>query len=225
MADLNDLIGALREVASAYNGKSDDDERDDSIDTDEDAPDNRDEEGEDDEDDDDVYAMRSSKAARLVAKLELQEEREWEKQWEKQRQQALHPKVTQEVRDEQSISMICRLRKQTTDAYYQLEFDRRLKAERDHFLASRQLREANLRAEEKRARAAETRRGQILFSRMIPELSPTWREEATLAFKNHETIAPTMMILSENSLIGNFSESLYIGCGSIPHTLALNWSA
>jgi hypothetical protein len=123
------------------------------------------------------------RAETLVAKLELQAEREWEKQWENQRQEALHPNITQAVRDEQSISMICRLRKQTTDAYYQLELKRRLKAEQEGFLrASMQLREANLTAADRQARADETRRGQIVFSRVCAELHPDWRQHAQEEF-------------------------------------------
>jgi hypothetical protein len=44
------------------------------------------------------------------------------------------------------------------------------------------LREANLSAEERRLRAAETRRGQILFSKVCPELHPEWRQHAQEEF-------------------------------------------
>jgi hypothetical protein len=119
----------------------------------------------------------------LVAKLELQEEREWEKQWAKQRQEALHPRITQEAKDEQSISMICRLQKKTADVYYQLELNRRLQAEQEHFLrASMQLREANLTTAERKARENEAHRGQILFSKVCPELHPDWRQHAQEEF-------------------------------------------
>jgi hypothetical protein len=40
----------------------------------------------------------------------------------------------------------------------------------------------NLTAEERRLRAEETRRGQILFSRVIPELHPDWRIHAAAEF-------------------------------------------
>jgi hypothetical protein len=124
-------------------------------------------------------------AEKLVAKLELQEEREWEKRCEQKKQEALHPKITDEAKNEQKISMLCQLRKRTADIHYQLELDRQLTLEKDRLLqASMKLREANLTSLEGKARSEEIRRGQILFSKVIPGLSPNWREEATLAFKN-----------------------------------------
>jgi hypothetical protein len=53
------------------------------------------------------------------------------------------------------------------------------------------LREANVTVAEKQARAEETRRGQILFSRIVPENHPDWRlqENSNFAFYR-EQITP-----------------------------------
>jgi hypothetical protein len=60
-----------------------------------------------------------------------------------------------------------------------------------HLKATMALREANLTVAEKQARAEETRRGQILFRRIVPENHPDWREQENpnLAFYRQQ-IAP-----------------------------------
>lgn len=126
------------------------------------------------------------RAERLYQKVMLEAEREEERRYETKRLEVIRLNAKQpESKSDQVIKRICQLQQKTGDIYYQLELDRRLKAAQERFLqASMQLRDANLSAEERRLRAAETSRGRALFSKIIPELSETWREEATLAFKN-----------------------------------------
>ena len=73
------------------------------------------------------------------------------------------------------------------------------------------LREANMTAAEKQARAEETRRGQILFSRIVPENHPDWRlqENSNLAFYR-EQITPLEKVNRKSRLSRIFSNSLYI---------------
>jgi hypothetical protein len=101
-----------------------------------------------------------------------------------QREKAVHPTVTAEMIEDQKIRQLSNLRKQTAEAKFQLELDKQLETESKRCLAATmKLRESRLTAAERKARDEETRRGQILFSRLIPELSPSWREDASRAFK------------------------------------------
>lgn len=112
------------------------------------------------------------KAERLLAKLQLQAEREWDQQWQQRQYEAAHPIVTQDMRIHQRVSMIRHLKNKTDDITMELEMRKRLKVEQDrHLKATLELREANLTMAEREARPQETRRGQILFSRIVPEKS------------------------------------------------------
>jgi hypothetical protein len=93
------------------------------------------------------------KAERLYAKVILEAERGEERRYEAKRLEVIRRNAQQpESKADQDIKRICQLRKKTGDIYYQLELDRRLKAELEHFLrASMQLREAKLSAAERRA--------------------------------------------------------------------------
>jgi hypothetical protein len=77
--------------------------------------------------------------------------------------------------------MISHLQKRTDDIRMELEVRKRLKAEEEKYAkVARELREANLTLAERKAREAEIRRSQILLSRVVcPELSPTWKQEAS----------------------------------------------
>jgi hypothetical protein len=124
------------------------------------------------------------KAERLYNKVMLEAEREEERRYETERLEVIRLNTKQpESKADQDIRRICQLRKKTGDIYYQLELDRRLRAEQDGYLkAAAELREANLTAAERRARAVETRKGQILFSKVCRELHPDWRQHAREEF-------------------------------------------
>jgi hypothetical protein len=123
------------------------------------------------------------RAERLVAKLELQEQREWERKEQERMRQAANPTVTLDTRVDQAISMMAHLREKKRSIYVELEMRHRLKAEQASYMrAASELREANLSAEERRLREVETRRGQILYSKVCPELHPDWRQHAQEEF-------------------------------------------
>ena len=85
--------------------------------------------------------------------------------------------------EDQKLNQIRYLRKETAEAKFQLELDRQLQAEtKKNLAATMKLRQSRLTSEERRLRAAETRRGQILFSRLIPELHPDWKRLAQEEF-------------------------------------------
>src|ERR1700730_16946064 len=124
------------------------------------------------------------KAERLLQKLQLQAAVASERERQQRKYEAAHPTVTQHMRIDQGISMICHLKDKTDEIRMELEVGKRLKAQEKKYLkAAMELREARLTPAERKAREAETLRGQRLFARVIPELSPTWREDATAAFK------------------------------------------
>lgn len=118
------------------------------------------------------------KAERLLQKLQLQAAVASERERQERRYEAAHPTVKPEVQEDQKISRICNLRKRTNDIRFQLELDKQLKLEEEKLLkASVELREANMTSAERKARAEEVRRGQILFSRLVPENHPDWRQQ------------------------------------------------
>jgi hypothetical protein len=118
------------------------------------------------------------KAERLLAKLQLQQEMEWEREEHERKRKAANPTVTLDLKVDQAISMIAHLRQKKDDIYAELEMRHQLKYEQASYMrALMELREANLTAEEREARAEETRRGQILYSKVCPELHPDWRQQ------------------------------------------------
>jgi hypothetical protein len=124
---------------------------------------------------------------RLLDKMQWQAEAARREQREREREKAAHPTVTPEMIADQKIRQISNLRKQTAEAKFQLQLDKQLEAEsKKNLEATTKLRESRLTPAERKARAEETSRGRKLFSRIIPELAETWREEATLFFKNRK---------------------------------------
>lgn len=126
------------------------------------------------------------KVERLLAKLELQAEDEWHLQFKKRNEEALTPKDTKQEDRDRSIRRLCQLRQKTAAIKDELELKEEIEAESKLFLeASAKLREANLTGTDRRERDAESFRVQTVLGRTVcPELSPTWRDEATLAFRN-----------------------------------------
>jgi|ERR1700688_1789262 hypothetical protein len=123
----------------------------------------------------------------LLRKLQLQEQAAAELAWRKRKYEASHPAVTAEVVEEQKLDRLVNLRKKTAEIQFQLELDRQLETEsKKNLEATMKLRESRLTPAERKAREAETLRGQILFSKLIPELSPTWRQQASESFRNRK---------------------------------------
>lgn len=88
------------------------------------------------------------------------------------------------MRVNHNSSLICSLERQTQNVRRELAVrDSLQKASEQYAKAAMELREANLTFEERQAKDAEIRRGQIAFSRIVPENHPDWREEASATFK------------------------------------------
>jgi hypothetical protein len=122
--------------------------------------------------------MRTDRTERLLAGLQLEAE---EKMYLDRRREAMQPKPVS--RTSANNAKIRHLRSKTQEMEYELDTNRRLEAEtKKNFAATMKLRESRLTAAERRLRAVETRRGQLLYSRVIPELHPDWRRQAQEEF-------------------------------------------
>lgn len=121
-----------------------------------------------------------NKAQALWNKVQAQAEREWEEQEEKQRLEVIRLNAQQpDTRYEQNIKKLCRLRKETFNMECELEAIRQAEvASERHLATTMKLRAANRTPAERKAYDAEIRRGQILFSRIVPENHPeNWRQQ------------------------------------------------
>jgi hypothetical protein len=125
------------------------------------------------------------KAEALVKKMHLREEREWLRMEQERRRKAKQPKPVS--RAQANIARVVELRKKTAAIDYELETQRTLAAEsKRHQDASVALYLANLTPAQRAERDEDTRRMAFHYSGLIPELSPSWREEAAAAFKNRK---------------------------------------
>ncbi len=123
------------------------------------------------------------RAENLVIKLQLDALAASEREARQKRYESAHPTVSDEVVKQQKVDRLVNLRKKTKEVESQLELDRQLETEsKKNLEATMKLRESRLTAQERRLKAAEIRRGQILYSRVIPELHPDWRQQAQEEF-------------------------------------------
>jgi hypothetical protein len=130
-------------------------------------------------------------AERLHAKLMLEAAQNEERLWYQERLD-LAKAPQPESKSAHCMRRLRDLRSKTNDIEWDLDVRRRIELEAErHLRATMALREANMTAAEKQARAEETRRGQILLSRIVPENHPDWREQENpnLAFYRQQ-IAP-----------------------------------
>jgi hypothetical protein len=119
-------------------------------------------------------------AENLHAKLMLEAAQDEERLWYQERLDlAKAPKP--EAKSAQCMRRLRDLRSKTNAIEWELDLRHRLELEaKRHLKATMALREANMTVAEKQARAEETRRGQILLSRIVPENSPDWRQQENL---------------------------------------------
>jgi hypothetical protein len=124
-----------------------------------------------------VDNMRSE---HLHAKLMLEAAQNEERQWYEERLEfAKAPQP--ESKSAQCMRQLRDLRAKTNAIEWELDLRRCVEQEgQRHLKATMALREANMTVAEKQARAEETRRGQILLSRIVPENSPDWRQQENL---------------------------------------------
>jgi hypothetical protein len=96
------------------------------------------------------------------------------------RRTAKQPTVTQSCRQQ-----VSKLRARSEDIYEEIYQRKLLQIAWEQLTrANMSLMQASRTPQERKEMEEETLRGRVLFSKIIPELSPSWREEATLAFKN-----------------------------------------
>jgi hypothetical protein len=118
-------------------------------------------------------------AEHLHAKLMLEAEQNEERQWYQERLELVKKKARQpESKADQCRRQLRDLRAKTNAIEWELDLRHWVELESQrHLKATMALREANLTTAEKKARAEEARRGQILLSRIVPENHPDWREQ------------------------------------------------
>jgi hypothetical protein len=120
----------------------------------------------------------------ILKKLEADADRAADRERKEMRLEAARLKNTPQAKARQSRRELSRLRFHTAEIRDELELKRQLKMEMQKYVAaSLELQEANRSAEEREMRDADTRRLQILFSKIVPEAHPDWRAHATAAFQ------------------------------------------
>jgi hypothetical protein len=121
----------------------------------------------------------------LIQKLEIDAYRAADREQKEMRLEAARLKNTPQAKARQSRRELNRLRTHTAEIRNELELRRQMESEMKKFVAaSLELQEANLSAQERELRDADTHRMQILFSKIVPEAHPDWRAHATAAFLN-----------------------------------------
>jgi hypothetical protein len=133
-----------------------------------------------------------NKDERLLMQLQREADIRFQREVDNERQEVIRQNISPESKSDQCRRKLRELRAKTNAIEHELDLRHRVELESQrHLKATMALREANLTVAEKQARAEETRRGQILFSRIVPENHPDWREQENpnLAFYRQQ-IAP-----------------------------------
>jgi hypothetical protein len=133
------------------------------------------------------------KAERLLTKLLAEAEARRRQQYIAEGEEYARRNSQPESQSDQCRRKLRDLRTKTNAIECELDLRQRVELQsQKHLKATMALREANLTAAEKQARAEEARRGQILFANVIPENHPDWREQenSNLAFYGKQ-IAPS----------------------------------
>jgi hypothetical protein len=188
--NLDDLLDKLNEVA-ASSEPDDDDDRDPNDDPDND--DSRDpndddwdreqgEDGEQDDGTDDDYSGR--RAVMLLEKLNS------DSRWTLDRsiaQRIAHAKQPAQPisKTDQNMSSIAELREKTSKMNFEMKTDKQLATEKKNYQdASVACYLANLTPEQKRERDEDMRRMAHYYSGICKEVSNSWREDGTAAFRS-----------------------------------------
>ena len=126
----------------------------------------------------------------LLEKLETDAFKALEREREERKLLAVQRRATPEARYEADIKRLRQLRARTSAMRNELKLKHELKAELKRLTEiSLELKEESLTFEEKQLRDTEIYRLQTLFSKCCPEASPSWREDANIAFRSR--YAPT----------------------------------
>ena len=132
------------------------------------------------------------KAERLLMQLQREAVLRFQREVDDERQEVIRQNISPESKSDQCRRKLGELRAKTNAIEGELDLRHRVELQSQrHLKATMALREANLTVVEKQARAEETGRGQILFSRIVSENHPDWREQENpnLAFYRQQ-IAP-----------------------------------
>jgi hypothetical protein len=125
-------------------------------------------------------------AKRLYEKVMLEAERAADKQWKKERQELVQCRVRQpDSKSQQSQKQLSEIRSQTVAIERELALRKQVEVESKRNRDARlKLLEANMTPAERRARDEDIHKARVLYSKVCPELHPSWREHASEAFRN-----------------------------------------
>jgi hypothetical protein len=128
---------------------------------------------------------KSMTAERLIAKMQLQEERDWRQKREEWKRQLAQPKLVSKAQD--NINKAVSLRKRTYEINCELATQEMLATEEKRYQAANlALHRRNMTNSEKLEQDELTYSMGVYYSAICPEISPSWREDATAAFKNRK---------------------------------------
>jgi hypothetical protein len=121
----------------------------------------------------------------LLEKLETDAVKASRKQAEEDRLFAVQLKASPEAKLADKRNELRRLQAHTNAMKNELAIKRQLEAEYNRSAElTLELKEANMTLDERQERDAEIQRMQTLFSRVCSEASPSWRQDADLAFRS-----------------------------------------
>jgi hypothetical protein len=119
--------------------------------------------------------------------MQLQREADirFQRKVDDERQEVIRQNISPESKSDQCRRQLRQLQAKTDAIECELDLRHRVELEaQKHLKATMALREANLTTAEKKARADEVYRGQVLYSNQVMEAHPEWRlqENSNLAF-------------------------------------------
>jgi hypothetical protein len=121
----------------------------------------------------------------LIHRMEMDADRALDREIEEEKLLASKRTITPETRHQADIRQLRNLRAQTSALKDELKVRHELEAEWKRLIeVSLQLQEENMTSEERRLRDAEIDRMRRVFSRVCPEASPDWREDAERKFQS-----------------------------------------
>lgn len=128
---------------------------------------------------------KSMTADRLIAKMQLQEERDWKRKREEWKRGLAQPKPVSKAQD--NINKAVSLRKRTYELNRELATQEMLATEEKRYQdANLALHRRNMTNSEKLEQDELTYSMGVYYSAICAEISPSWRENATAAFRNRK---------------------------------------
>jgi hypothetical protein len=121
----------------------------------------------------------------LTMLLEKLEAEAVEKSWLDRKREAMQPKQVSKA--DTNINKICQLRSRTKEMRFELESNKQVELEtKRNQEAAIALYRSNLTPAEKKENYLHMQKMAVPYSSLCAEVSPTWRDEASIAFRNRK---------------------------------------